>query len=323
MAELISLGVFIYTICLLLLCAFSASICLCVFFVTRNCVQAAIAVLCSSYLLETAVAFSWGYAGVPGISYDAEGAVGAMLLIIQFALSFSLLASVAIVVQEHVNGSLQRYLSIPIGFLLAAAVLSFIVGRDQTLYQWSFLMLREAAVIALLAAGLVAYRRIGNELGRRALRDFAHLSAFCIGCMVATALFDTFVFLNTPLIASGSLSPWSAFFERNFFENLAVIVLCIHAMRQGRKTLALRFESPLATDGVVSEVQLARFVERFSLTLSERNVLVRVMEGKKIKVIASDLYISEGTVKTHLSHIYKKTHCANRSELQQAFWKFV
>ena len=57
------------------------------------------------------------------------------------------------------------------------------------------------------------------------------------------------------------------------------------------------------------------------LTPTERTVAGYLIEGHKIRVIANELVVSEGTIKTHLSHIYRKVGCSNRTELLQEFWK--
>ena len=55
--------------------------------------------------------------------------------------------------------------------------------------------------------------------------------------------------------------------------------------------------------------------ESIGVALSEREIriLEHVAEGKTNSVIAGHLYISEATVKTHLSHIYRKLNAADRA----------
>ncbi len=56
-------------------------------------------------------------------------------------------------------------------------------------------------------------------------------------------------------------------------------------------------------------------VERCGLTPRESDVLPLLLEGRTIQRIQETLYISAGTVSTHIRHIYQKTGCANRQEL--------
>jgi DNA-binding NarL/FixJ family response regulator len=51
-----------------------------------------------------------------------------------------------------------------------------------------------------------------------------------------------------------------------------------------------------------------------SLTPRERDVLVFLTAGKTTREICMALYLSEGTVKTHLTSIYRKLGVSNRTE---------
>jgi two-component system nitrate/nitrite response regulator NarL len=50
------------------------------------------------------------------------------------------------------------------------------------------------------------------------------------------------------------------------------------------------------------------------LTPRERDILAALTAGKTTRVIATELYLSEGTVKSHLGSIYRKLGVSNRTE---------
>ncbi|RZA01014.1 MAG: response regulator transcription factor [Sphingobacteriaceae bacterium] len=52
----------------------------------------------------------------------------------------------------------------------------------------------------------------------------------------------------------------------------------------------------------------------YHLTEREKEILQQLVEGQGLKTIASTLFISHETVRTHVKHIYKKLHVANRTE---------
>jgi len=55
-----------------------------------------------------------------------------------------------------------------------------------------------------------------------------------------------------------------------------------------------------------------------SLTPTEQRVVDFAAQGLTNRQIASRLFVTPGTVKTHLEHIYAKTGCHNRTELAAA-----
>jgi DNA-binding NarL/FixJ family response regulator len=70
-------------------------------------------------------------------------------------------------------------------------------------------------------------------------------------------------------------------------------------------------------DPAVLQVDTARdeeAVEPSALTAREREVLVLLSNGHSNREIASSLYVSLPTVKTHLAHIYAKLGAKNRNE---------
>jgi DNA-binding NarL/FixJ family response regulator len=59
--------------------------------------------------------------------------------------------------------------------------------------------------------------------------------------------------------------------------------------------------------------------DEFSLTTTEKKVLKLVLKGFSNRDIAGTIYISEGTVKNHLTRIYSKCSVKNRYELITLF----
>lgn len=53
----------------------------------------------------------------------------------------------------------------------------------------------------------------------------------------------------------------------------------------------------------------------FGMTRSEAEVAVRLIDGDGIKPISDDLNLSAATVKTHLQHVFDKTHTHRQAEL--------
>ncbi|MBI3429516.1 MAG: response regulator transcription factor [Actinobacteria bacterium] len=59
---------------------------------------------------------------------------------------------------------------------------------------------------------------------------------------------------------------------------------------------------------------LARREDGFGLTSRELEVLALLPKGQKSSQIATELFVSEATIKTHLASIYRKLSASNRTE---------
>ncbi|WP_338700724.1 response regulator transcription factor [Streptomyces sp. Q6] len=82
----------------------------------------------------------------------------------------------------------------------------------------------------------------------------------------------------------------------------------VRAAAQGRTVL-----SPAVASRLVTAVRTPAAPADETLSAREREVLVLVARGTSNKEIARELFISEATVKTHLTHIYGKLGVKDRA----------
>ena len=90
-------------------------------------------------------------------------------------------------------------------------------------------------------------------------------------------------------------------------------------------TVADRMRDPDPRDMEVSVVIFHEAVNRrcadvageYGLSNREEEVLVHIMQGNSIQEVADKLFISPGTVKTHINHIYRKMGVTRRYELKR------
>ncbi|MDP4171486.1 MAG: response regulator transcription factor [Bacillota bacterium] len=90
------------------------------------------------------------------------------------------------------------------------------------------------------------------------------------------------------------------------------LVLAIKQLMGGENQL-----HPKATTHLLSHLTNKNSDEKKSLdelTRRERDVLKEIASGKSNKEIASSLYITEKTVKTHVSNLLAKLECADRTQ---------
>ncbi len=76
---------------------------------------------------------------------------------------------------------------------------------------------------------------------------------------------------------------------------------------------------PILSQEENEEQLLAHFETTYGFSSRESNVFRLVVKGLSNGEIASDLYISESTVKFHIKNVLKKTQCKNRTELTVKF----
>jgi len=91
------------------------------------------------------------------------------------------------------------------------------------------------------------------------------------------------------------------------------VVRAIRNLHQGGTEL-----SPCATESLLSELQIQLLRSRANLSARELQVLELIAEGKSNQDIADNLFISERTVKFHVSSILSKLNVKNRTEA--ALW---
>jgi RNA polymerase sigma factor (sigma-70 family) len=78
-------------------------------------------------------------------------------------------------------------------------------------------------------------------------------------------------------------------------------------------SLVLAGEADSATTSIRAELRASPALDQ--LTPRERDVLALIARGLSNRDIAEQLYISEGTVKTHVTHLLNRLQLKNRAQL--------
>lgn len=71
-----------------------------------------------------------------------------------------------------------------------------------------------------------------------------------------------------------------------------------------------------------SENSMDDFIHKYKLTKRESEIALLLAEGLTYKKIAEELFISSGTVSTHVMHIYEKTETNSKIQLNKEISKF-
>jgi two-component system nitrate/nitrite response regulator NarL len=136
-----------------------------------------------------------------------------------------------------------------------------------------------------------------------------------LSCVIAERLSTRVVFLAASLRDSEIVAAAEGGAYGIMLKDAApdALLHCLREVAAGRKWLPPNLiQNAAARRGQQSD-QAARFDD--ILTMREQEVMFLVTEGLANKEIAHRLDVSEGTVKLHLHHIYKKLPISNRTAL--------
>lgn len=124
-------------------------------------------------------------------------------------------------------------------------------------------------------------------------------------------LYDTGIAFR-PFRFAHSLDPFSLIIVIYFATN--VILIC----RFYKKPLFAQ-SAPISGSRHMNEKTLEEKMAPYSFTKREQELIRLILKGKSNQEIAEDLFISQNTVKHHISNIYKKANIKNRIQLLQLF----
>ena len=196
--------------------------------------------------------------------------------------------------------------------------------------QWLFYALRTGFfVVSMLRLGWCVAKGRGNAAS--IVRRRRALVAFVAVMLPVIVLEDVLVVLVLPVPGEGANQLIVLLQYRNIAENLMVLGCGASFARQALSFLALHFERPVgfgerANDApadaeALVDVMLPAYAEAHGLTRRETEVLACVLHGMSNRAIAEELFVVEGTVKTHLHNIMKKVGVSGRDELKRVFWE--
>lgn len=205
------------------------------------------------------------------------------------------------------------------------AVLTMLPYGQQR--QWLFYTLRQAYIGFGLAYSFWKWKSSSSEHYRKRLESRRGNYVLLWILLALILLEDAYIILIAPIPSAenGWLSLYLS--TRNFSENVMMLFVAYHSIRSSLETLSLRFSEPPASRDAADadlmrhiEKRLPSFAAEHALSSREKEVLGMVLEGMDNRRISQELYLSEGTIKTHVFNIMRKTQTRNRDELKQVFW---
>ena len=223
----------------------------------------------------------------------------------------------------------------------ALAILYILLPLPDTLffiwYKFDYFIVLIPLTFAVFATAIYL-----NSIGKQQLSGFflivnLSLSVFFYGLVFGRDAGFQYVFfplMATPSVVFGKENKWfliasmaligclfvgMEFFQYPFFFHKELTITQSWLMRMG-----LIIDSLLIICVIVYfhlqisnhiDLVLHHFLSINQLTFRESEIAVEVAQGKPNKVIATQLFIEESTVKAHLKNIYRKLNIKSRNEL--------
>ena len=317
-----------YTIVLLALLFSACALCCAGYAISRSRRYLVQSALIGAYLLELVILFGeeWSIQNVA--EQIGAGYYGITMPLAHIALG-GVMALAEWLTCCIVTGNTGRATPYAAGALeVAAAIAVSFFMPFGPFRQFTFYTVRQISLMICLAYGLCSY--IASKEASRAIMVRYKRTFWILAILViATVIEDAWCILLLP-IPNESTSPIMLLFSyRNLAENATMLVLASLFSSQALHLISAHFDKPLgyrdeqqgtpATDDQIA-LMMTSFATRHHLTGRESEVLGLLLEGKGNKSIAQELFVVEGTVKTHTHNIMKKVGVRTRDELRQTFW---
>lgn len=187
--------------------------------------------------------------------------------------------------------------------------------------SWAFYAPTQLFNMGLAIYGLIRINAYPKDYLRKFYRLYKKLAVFSIIMNLMILLEDTYVIFYVDDYSTATLD----IFNRNLSENIMVIGYASVLLRYTRLVLKNRDISVfgpvfIPPGNVISSTDA--FCNIHSLTDREKDVFLELLEGYSISEISEKLYISTGTVKTHIHNLYRKTNVSRKSELLRMYAEF-
>ena len=330
----VELGWFVYTLAVMLVAVVACAVSIMMWVLTNRKRSLVAAGIFALYFFEVALILFEEYSGAKptaeqffsqGLAYPA----------LSVAVSVALMGLVWqwLHLRSHHRVKLPATLAFMAFFGIGSALLAPWQLNASQLHQVVYWEFRDLTLAGCLLATYLWYRKASKNEQLDMERSRTTFEIACI-LVLLMCLEDayTILFMEQPAPGSWYYSfvwHWS---QRNFSENLLMIWCAVRLVGQAHQEMGVfgRHPVPPVTAAQQDEgagyerriaLKMPHFCETYGVSQREADVMALVAQGKTVQEIADALFISPGTVKTHLHRIYVKTQAPNREELVAAFWR--
>ena len=333
--------IFVYTIVIILVCFAAAMLSVAAYTVSHKRSLIPQATFFMSYIVDLCSIFLVEFLN-QNIVFSLSSYYEIPMPLLRILSGVGVMASLWVMLLDVLDVHDRKTQVVPVAFFVLACCVVIWGLPYGALRQWLFYTLRQVFIAFGLGFAYIKWRRSTDMPYRERLGKHRTRYLLLWVLLACILLEDWWIILVAPI--PSATSNWLVLYlsERNFSENLMMIFVAYHVIRGSLQTLALRFNAPptavvampLANAGQDKqeptkqaqdlvrhiEDQLPGYASAHGLSPREREVLAMVIEGKDNRTIAGELVLSEGTIKTHVHNIMRKTETRSRDELKKVFW---
>ena len=315
---------FVYSVCIMLVFFAAAILSLAAYLVSERKSFVPQVTLFVFYIIELAGIFGNEWLA-QNLTFSAENYYQISSPVLRIITGTGMIASLWFMMLRMLDVHDRRVaIALPALFAVACVLVLTVVPHGQV-RQFVFYSLRQAAGAFILAFAFVKWATSKETTYRERLGK--HHRGFVILCLLLLVVFfeDLWVIMIAPMpTSSDSLLLYLS--ERNFSENVLMIFIAYSCIKKTLTLLKLRFMQPQASGDEADDLTrhiddaLPTYAKNNGLSARESEVLALVLAGKDNRTIATELFLSEGTIKSHVHNIMKKTGTSSRDELKKSFW---
>ena len=316
-------GFFIYTMALLVISGAAGSVCISAYFVSHRRLFILAAALFFFYLFDVALIFQSEFLS-QNLTFDTANFYSVDNAAWRTIMGAGFLACMWLIVCDYVGETRPLVQVGPIIAFVLASIACLVFIPEGPWRQFWYYSMRQIFMMLLALYLLIRYARTKDPIERTRLIKHKRLLIVFIVLIATTFIEDVInILILDPSVFNSEFPLYLS--ERNFSENILLLVLAFVAMRAARNTLSLQFEKPPVREDEpiqkhVDDI-LPTYCKRYGLSARESEVLRLVLLGKDNQNIATEMTVALGTVKAHVHNILKKTGQSDRRALAQDFWK--
>lgn len=318
--------IFLYNVALLLLYGIAMFYSFIIFRLKKYPFCLYLTVLFLFYIFDNTVIYMTEFLHNFSVEYDASFmTVPAFKTVIVIVTSFCLLRANNLIFRKTLSKTDYTVI-----ILLGLWDLFIPLLPDSALMVWLYYLPYQLFTLYLSTAGLLAIKK-----DKKITEDIPFLKHYK-KILLCTLLFSFFIVIEDTIVIF-NFDVYKTLTvrinNRSVTEDILSIIYAVFFIRHLSKELQGYTPVPIpvpedfpheeAAALPVEHGHFYQFIKSYNLTTREQDIFKYLLDGKSTQEISDLLYISIGTVKTHVHNIYQKTNVTKKSQLIQLYEEWL